>query len=53
MINLNRREVAGFIKGFSDNMDSDKLVAGCIEPREQSSLVQKFKEFLGTRWRFL
>jgi len=26
-----------FIKGFSDNMDSDKLVAGCIE----------------TRWRFL
>jgi len=29
--------VAGCIRGFSDNMDSDKLVAGCIE----------------TRWRFL
>ena len=43
-----------FIKGFSDNMDSDKLVAGCIEGFSDN--MDSDKSVAGcieTRWRFL
>jgi len=49
-----KKEGAGFIRGFSDNMDSDKLVAGFIRGFSDNMDSDKLVAgFIKTRWRFL